>query len=79
MDWRSIETAPIDGTRVILYFPNGAVDFGYYRNHQTIDHGKVTYEKKGWSRANGGLLPLMGKEPEPTHWMPVPDGPIGFV
>lgn len=58
--WQPIETAPKDGSHVLLYRPE--IQFiGYYGG-----------DNSGW-RINAPLLPSMF--PIPTHWMPVPKPP----
>ncbi len=62
-EWQPIETAPRDGTRVLVYEPGhpsyeddaGFIDLAYHL------YGEV------WASVNGGS--------EPTHWMPLPDPP----
>jgi hypothetical protein len=73
MEWMPIEMGPTDGTRVLLYCPtlHEPVHIGYYRDHQSIDHGKITYEKKGWTIEGGMMMGAL----EPSHWCPFPDGP----
>lgn len=64
--WQPIETAPMDGTEVILfyrwYLDGGFVTAGYY--HQGNNSPSFWYA----DLVNGGASP-------PTHWMPLPDGP----
>jgi hypothetical protein len=62
MDWQPIETAPKDGTRVLLLLSNreifsgwGTEREGFYRYH--ADGSDI-----GWLN--------------PTHWMPIPSAPI---
>jgi hypothetical protein len=64
--WRTIETAPIDGT-VILITENGWVDRGWWS--KSIWLGT---DGPGWvsedERENGIVH-------NPTHWMPLPPPP----
>lgn len=64
MTWRPIETAPMDGRRVLLY-----------REHdrrQTVGWwGGNVYA--GW--IIGGRSPEFMTAPNPTHWMPLPEPP----
>jgi len=67
--WQPIETAPMDGTEVILFYEHylngGFVTAGYF--HVATDD----YESHWYADlVNGGASP-------PTHWMPfpVPPGP----
>jgi hypothetical protein len=70
--WQPIETAPKDGTDMILLvpdFPAGRrVRIGHYVNSEHRDHGKVTYAHQYWYVGH-----LLGGEINPTYWMPLPD------
>ena len=65
MDWQPIETAPKDGTRVLLFVPK----YGAMSGHFPI-YGTSTQEK--WN-----LHSCLNKEAIPTHWMPLPEPPKG--
>ena len=60
MAWQPIETAPRDGTRVLLY-ENGH----YYAGETEGDDGY-------WSSFCGQYVVTT---PDPTHWMPLPEAP----
>lgn len=64
-EWQPIETAPMNGTWVMIYCPGGigvavaaymTLDIDWWH----IDNGKDEYPVRG---------------PAPTHWMPLPDPP----
>ena len=64
--WQPIETAPMDGTEVILFYPhvaNGFVTAGYFIA-ATDNFNSHWYA----DQVNGGASP-------PTHWMPLPHSP----
>lgn len=73
--WRPIETAPRDGTRILLYRPTagewGQFVFGKYENDE--------YAKKPKPHFRTDLERLWGvrsdRESQPTHWMPLPEPP----
>lgn len=81
MKWKPIESAPKDGTTILLYYPNeeNAVTSGWWYEEYEGDEYKYGY----WKVAS---LPSHGcgcENSEPTHWMELPDipslpiGPIG--
>ena len=67
-EWQPIETAPRDGTFVLLFGPDG-IDMGKYEPW-AADYGS------GWERFrtaeydNDGVMIT-----HPTHWMPLPPPP----
>ena len=63
MEWQPIETAPKDGSEILLYFPHSEVKVtgGYFDSHP-----------RGNCWIAGGY---MRKSLPPTHWMPRPDDP----
>lgn len=64
-DWQPIETAPRDGTRVLLAW-GGAVVVGFY-----LDNSKTEHSWAGWR------VPSMEATPRGliAGWMPMPEGP----
>jgi hypothetical protein len=60
--WQPIETAPKDGTFVLLYCPSS---LGSYMDVYSFT------ECGGWQCSNFEYSPY----PDPTHWMPLPDAP----
>ena len=75
MEWKTIESAPRDGANVLLFFPDykRKVWLGHYNIHESFTHGKLDYRSEGW--IFGSVLAGFGEKPEPTHWMPIPEGP----
>jgi hypothetical protein len=71
MDWQPIETAPLDGSKVIILL-NGHVTVGDYSVREHFENGKSVYRNASW-RVLGMYWP--GEEPAPTHWMPLPKAP----
>lgn len=63
-EWQPIETAPRDGTRVILAWDG--VRVGYF-----LDNSASIKPWSGWK------VPSMETWPkgQPTHWMPLPEPP----
>ena len=73
-DWQPIETAPRDGTRVLLWFPftltvevPGIAWIGLWAQRETDEaDGNVCWiEPEHRDECLG----------EPTHWMPLPEPP----
>ncbi|MXP42945.1 DUF551 domain-containing protein [Allopontixanthobacter sediminis] len=59
--WQPIETAPKDGTEVLLYYPKQ----GFWAEHWAVNSFQ-RFERRGWD---------MGRIP--THWQPLPAAPKG--
>lgn len=71
MKWQSIETAPKDGTRVLLLYANGRCVCGAWNIERYSpkprpfwDHDLVYVFSKVDARKN-----------QPAYWMPFPDAP----
>ncbi len=75
MDWQPIETAPKDGTDVLLYLPayRRKIWLGNYYVSETYTHGKLNHRSEGWTIGFAGI----GDKPEPTLWCPLPALPDG--
>lgn len=77
--WQPIETAPKDGTEMILSNgvavqqgwwidnPGGTTEYRDADGNYVGQHDDEGY--LGWWDVGGGMLP------EPTHWMPLPPSP----
>lgn len=63
--WQTIETAPKDGTRVILAWGGKSIN-GFY-----LDNSHTATPWAGW-RVESMVVQPPGK---PTHWMPLPSPP----
>ena len=71
-DWRTIESAPKDGTPVILYVPwrlsIGKITVAAFLDNQW----HITQRIQHGERIQGGVtIPVPA-----THWMPLPERPI---
>jgi hypothetical protein len=77
MTWEPIETAPKDGSEILVFW---MADFSHVGGPLTPTCQVVAWMGKGeeacWVDPLGGseegLRPISG---EPTHWMPLPDPP----
>jgi hypothetical protein len=68
--WQTIETAPMDGTAMLLYYPTIGIVYGNYDNFGTADWWVI------WSYPGGGpdkwQTPYMDGKGDPTLWQPLP-------
>ena len=74
-EWQPIETAPKDGTTILLYFPNG-----YWADYRNVAIGfwggwSDDASDAGWygDESNSNTMTDFGSFP--THWMKLPDPP----
>jgi hypothetical protein len=69
--WQPIETAPKDGTRVMLYRPGQDPVFGRWNSDRFASKPKPFWDHD--------LIRLHGmldaRKNPPTHWQPLPDPP----
>ncbi len=71
MTWQPIDTAPKDGTEVLVYFGGrvGVKSAAWTGSSSGLTIWCVDDEKHG-------PFPVRGySEPYPTHWMPLPAAP----
>lgn len=66
-EWQPIDSAPRDGTYVLLVSSGGAVWQGYWRKSDEAPYGHA-----GWTRFNSCDIQW-----QPNHWMPMPKPPTG--
>ena len=76
-EWQPIETAPKDGTAVVLY-GKGLLRSGYEQAvgvyipiHGEDDDSTIRW----WHVEDGKFGPYAIRGPSPTHWMPLPPPP----
>lgn len=72
-EWQPIETAPKDGSCIILGWCGGYDSCpGFWMGNPKENY----WEKVGWyDEADRGAV-LTAKPMEPTHWMPLPPPPL---
>lgn len=71
LEWQPIETAPKDGTPILISSANWRTAWrGYYRSAQTEPEDRVVRFGEGWTRDNYADINLIA-----THWMPLPEPP----
>jgi hypothetical protein len=70
LDWRPIETAPLDGSPLLVYFPQ----IGTWRVFWSVN----VFEHGSWCVSDNKFedRPLRGWLTPPTHWMPLPEPPL---
>jgi hypothetical protein len=75
-EWLPIETAPRDGTGVLLFFPSRYGDHivisGFWGGTDEPD------PEPGWYHRECDSNKLTGWGDEPTHWMLMPEPPNGL-
>ena len=73
MHWQTIETAPKDGTRVLLAF-DARVLVGWWVDEVTTRYGREHRRHQEWHAE--GMGTLWRPYETPTHWMPLPALPV---
>lgn len=78
MEWQPIETAPRDGTYIILYSPKEISICAW----KLWNKARLKYEEDQytWLRYYGNSIFYYfwdEKSIKPTHWMPLPEPPKG--
>lgn len=76
MNWKPIESAPKDGTEILLYYPNeeNAITSGWWYEEYEGDEYKYGYWKVA-SLPSHGCGCCADNNSEPTHWMELPKLP----
>lgn len=72
-DWRTMESAPRDGTSVLLCTHDGALYFGCWA--KSIDTGDAAWRTAAVPQANGDLMCVIVRDEKIVRWMPAPDPP----
>ena len=72
--WQPIETAPQDGTLILVYpptWPDRACSMAKWKGDLYASRPRPY-----WARADDLGRVTISRRVAPTHWMPVPDGPM---
>lgn len=69
IEWQPIETAPKDGTRIILGYSGSHSCEGFWMD----DPSRNYWEDIGWFDSDSDVLCEHPRKP--THWMPLPKPP----
>ena len=69
LQWQPIETAPKDGTEVLLFYPEYTqpVKTGRWEHVRHFANGKLKWESRKWTSDFD--------EVTPSYWMPLPPPP----
>lgn len=71
MGWQKIDSAPRDGTFVLLFSPDAdperCVFVGQWFDHESYPDGGAW-----WSDRESDSFPI---DADPSHWQPLPDPP----
>jgi hypothetical protein len=76
--WKPIDTAPQDGTWILMWDSQRELAVsGCWHTEPAMNNPESGYEP-GWSwwSADDDVL-IWDGDKEPTHWMPLPNPPIG--
>lgn len=75
MHWQSMESAPKDGTRVLLFIPDKKeIVIGFYVDSVEYYYGKERRRSQYWSVISK-YMGLLG-DPQPMYWCPLPEMPM---
>jgi hypothetical protein len=78
-EWQLIESAPKDGTFVLLHVPEGletgVVTVGAYSRFEPRDDETGRFKRGNWDGWLGMDADIMSSWCEPTHWQPLPAPP----
>jgi len=74
-EWQTIETAPTDGTAVILFTSQRRrnVWIGHFTEVVRMENGVEVFRHAGWTGTN--IWPTSDADHVPTHWQPLPEPP----
>ena len=72
--WKEIDTAPLDGTAILLFFKKQDLvirGFYHYFDGEHCDGYRISPDYYWWCTDNDSYVP---DDPEdfPTHWLPIP-------
>lgn len=80
MNWQPIETAPRDGTDVLVLHSRHnvpVVHIAWYRDGSEELMGGEPFDIGWWSYIRGSVTQeLLDEYRAPTHWMPLPEIPV---
>ena len=71
MEWKTIDTAPKDGTYVITLVLGFRATISWFKNGEWVNDGWAVED----FRKAGYLMLDDDNRYKPTHWMPLPEPP----
>lgn len=75
-EWKPIETAPKDGTDILIAQAGcERVYKGGWATQAETGHGAWRVSDNFWSEAEGAFLSIKLTDDFATHWMPIPAPP----
>jgi hypothetical protein len=74
-DWMPIDTAPRDGTRIMLYTPPSYVCLAVWRDKAAFARNETGSGWEVWNNDDDSWYSFSLEPEEPTHWMPIPTPP----
>ncbi len=77
-EWQPIETAPKDGTHILLFIESKIIE-GWWEKREYDGPWPMVLElwKTIWLSEHGCGCCAEDND-DPTHWMPLPEGPDGI-
>lgn len=69
-EWQLIESAPKDGTRILVWIDPGYITVGYWLTDSHKDRPKPF-----WGHELCGSRTSRARKYPPTHWQPLPASP----
>lgn len=69
-DWRDMESAPRDDTKILLHFPGegpGEMRIGYWTERRLIENGVEVQSEVGWRMTDRAEV---RPEDDPAAWAP---------
>lgn len=71
MNWQPIETAPMDGTHILVSYEGQGITEAWYEVEKSSD-GEIYYQEwEALKLGQHGCGCCSYKDEDPTHWMPL--------
>lgn len=79
--WQPIESAPKDGTRILVLWPGNYVGIAWWKTNPRLIREPHAVVRNGWQASYFACseelddYEISMSENQPTHWMPLPSPP----